>query len=315
MGGETHLKITHSSIMAKKKTKGKRKIVVQKRPRKKRKTKGKRRKVKGAGVFGNQFPTNRVIDSNQYWQLRAEIAGAEGRVLANLKDRQADYDRKEGNIEKIKQEVRDFTSLTPAQAAYARNLRTPVVNAGPPTIAVPPRASSTPAQAHSPAHADDPASQQMVLRNAAQFSHRVAGQRQRNQLQDSFEHLHQISQAAKLKREIGEAHDSPAKQRRPSPTRSAADAQLARLAGGSPPRTPTSPQRSHSAVARTAKKRQALIGAASPLAVGTPARKTSSVSASERDAARRGADEKLALLREANRQKQRQQEAARLDPG
>ena len=114
MGGETHLKITRSSIMAKKKSKGKRKIVVQKRPRKKRKTKGKRRKVKGAGIFSNQFPTNRVIDSNQYWQLRAEIAGAEGRVLANLKDRQADYDRKEGNIEKIKQEVRDFTSLTPA---------------------------------------------------------------------------------------------------------------------------------------------------------------------------------------------------------
>jgi hypothetical protein len=68
--------------MAKKKTKGKRKIVVQKRPRKKRKTKGKRRR--GAGVFGNQFPTNRVIDSNQYWQLRAEIAGAEGRVLEPL---------------------------------------------------------------------------------------------------------------------------------------------------------------------------------------------------------------------------------------
>ena len=129
MGGETHLKITRSSIMAKKKTKGKRKIVVQKRPRKKRKTKGKRRR--GAGVFGNQFPTNRVIDSNQYWQLRAEIAGAESRVLANLKDRQADYDRKEGNIEKIKQEVRDFTSLTSAQQAYARELRTPAVNAGP----------------------------------------------------------------------------------------------------------------------------------------------------------------------------------------
>ena len=45
MGDETHLKITHSSIMAKKKTKGKRKIVVQKRPRKKRKAqKGKKRK-------------------------------------------------------------------------------------------------------------------------------------------------------------------------------------------------------------------------------------------------------------------------------
>jgi hypothetical protein len=71
------------------------------------------------------------VDSNQYWQLRAEIAGAEGRMLANLKDRQADFDRKEGNIEKIKEEVRDFKSLTTAQQAFSQGLRTPVVNAGP----------------------------------------------------------------------------------------------------------------------------------------------------------------------------------------
>ena len=79
MRDKTHYIITLTSKMAKKKTKGKRKIVVQKRARKKRKTKAKRRR--GVGVFGNQFPTNRQVDSNQYWQLRAEIAGAEGRVL------------------------------------------------------------------------------------------------------------------------------------------------------------------------------------------------------------------------------------------
>ena len=124
----------------KKKSKQRRK---QKRPktkqtkRPKTKTTTKRPKSKGAGIFSNQFPTNRVIDSNQYWQLRAEIAGAEGRVAANLKDRQSEYDRKEANIEKIKAEVKDFTSLTPAQRAYAASIGTPA-NAAPPAHSGPP---------------------------------------------------------------------------------------------------------------------------------------------------------------------------------
>ena len=115
----------------------KKKIVVKRKPRTRKPTKPKKRarkkkQTKGTGIFGNHFPTNRTVDSNQYWQLRAEMAGAEGRVLANLKDRQADYDRKEANIEKIKAEVKDFTSLSPAQQAFAKALRTPpVANAGP----------------------------------------------------------------------------------------------------------------------------------------------------------------------------------------
>ena len=61
----------------------KKKIAVKRKPKTKKPTKPKKRvrkkkQTKGAGIFGNHFPTNRTVDSNQYWQLRAEIAGAEG---------------------------------------------------------------------------------------------------------------------------------------------------------------------------------------------------------------------------------------------
>eukprot|EP01045_Picozoa_sp_COSAG04_P037681 COSAG04_NODE_9741_length_835_cov_6.707880_1_plen_70_part_10 len=54
---------------------GKRRVVV--RRGRKRPAARKRRAPAGTGVFGSHFPTNRTIDSNQYWQLRAEIAGTE----------------------------------------------------------------------------------------------------------------------------------------------------------------------------------------------------------------------------------------------
>eukprot|EP01045_Picozoa_sp_COSAG04_P007198 COSAG04_NODE_370_length_15729_cov_5.743506_11_plen_326_part_00 len=104
----------------KKRTKGRRVVVVR------RKRRAPRKKA-GTGVFGSHFPTNRVIDSNQYWQLRAEIAGAESRASRSLKDRQAEYDRKEANIEKVKEEVRQF--VTPEGQARIRALNR--VDAGP----------------------------------------------------------------------------------------------------------------------------------------------------------------------------------------
>ena len=87
------------SSKSKKGKAGRRRVVVVRRKRK-RPAKRVKRKA-GTGVFGSHFPTNRTIDSNQYWQLRAEIAGAESRVGTRLKDRQAEYDRKEANIDKI----------------------------------------------------------------------------------------------------------------------------------------------------------------------------------------------------------------------
>ena len=62
---------------------GRRRVVVVRR-RRKRPAKRVKRKA-GTGVFGSHFPTNRTIDSNQYWQLRAEIAGAESRVVVGKK--------------------------------------------------------------------------------------------------------------------------------------------------------------------------------------------------------------------------------------
>ncbi len=63
------------------------KVVKPKRRRKPKKTAARRkpRKTrKGKAHYSSFFPTNRQIDSNQYWQLRAEIAGAEARVLSSL---------------------------------------------------------------------------------------------------------------------------------------------------------------------------------------------------------------------------------------
>eukprot|EP01045_Picozoa_sp_COSAG04_P009283 COSAG04_NODE_533_length_12959_cov_8.218497_13_plen_203_part_00 len=113
---------------------GKRRVVVRrarKRPARKRKAPA------GTGVFGSHFPTNRTIDSNQYWQLRAEIAGTEARVRSRLKDRQADYDRSEANITKIQKQVKEV--MTPEKiAAAARNVARDQVHAGPGTPATPP---------------------------------------------------------------------------------------------------------------------------------------------------------------------------------
>ena len=58
-----------------------------KKPKKSKKARKARKAKKGKGQFGNAFPTNRQIDSNQYWQLRAEIAGAESKVGVSMKDR------------------------------------------------------------------------------------------------------------------------------------------------------------------------------------------------------------------------------------
>ena len=115
---------------------GRRRVVVVRR-RRKRPAKRVKRKA-GTGVFGSHFPTNRTIDSNQYWQLRAEIAGAESRVGTRLKDRQAEYDRKEANIDKIKKQV-DKVMTPEIIAAAVRNSAMDGANAGaapPPTPAV-----------------------------------------------------------------------------------------------------------------------------------------------------------------------------------
>ena len=63
-------------------------------------TKKAKKSRRGKGQYSSFFPTNRQIDSNQYWQLRAEIAGAEARVATRLKDRQEDEKKSEKKVEK-----------------------------------------------------------------------------------------------------------------------------------------------------------------------------------------------------------------------
>ena len=103
-----------------KKTKGK-KIKVTK-PRKKPKASKKRKRGRGRGQYSNFFPTNRQVDSNQYWQLRAEIAGAEARVRTGLRDQKDDESKAkkkaETKVEKLEKEV---AALTP-QAAPTVNV-------------------------------------------------------------------------------------------------------------------------------------------------------------------------------------------------
>jgi hypothetical protein len=86
-----------------------------KKPKKSKKAKKAKKGKKGKGQFGNFFPTNRQIDSNQYWQLRAEIAGAEARVRTSLKDRQEDEKKADKKVAKLETEVKDFTKLSAAQ--------------------------------------------------------------------------------------------------------------------------------------------------------------------------------------------------------
>ena len=106
------------------------KPVKPKRRRKPKKTAARRkpRKTrKGKAHYSSFFPTNRQIDSNQYWQLRAEIAGAEARVRSSLKDRQDDEKKADKKVEKLEKEVKEFTTVTPADT---RTRRTPGTPAG-----------------------------------------------------------------------------------------------------------------------------------------------------------------------------------------
>jgi hypothetical protein len=106
------------------------KPVKPKRRRKPKKTAARRkpRKTrKGKAHYSSFFPTNRQIDSNQYWQLRAEIAGAEARVRSSLKDRQDDEKKADKKVEKLEKEVKEFTTVTPADR---RTRRTPGTPAG-----------------------------------------------------------------------------------------------------------------------------------------------------------------------------------------
>ena len=100
-----------------KKPKGKRIKVAKARVKGRSKKRRSKIRKRGGGQYSNLFPTNRQVDSNQYWQLRAEIAGAEARVRSSLKDRKDDEvkaDRKVANLEK---EVKAFT--TPAATTTA----------------------------------------------------------------------------------------------------------------------------------------------------------------------------------------------------
>jgi hypothetical protein len=94
--------------MAKKKTKAKKITVAKAR----KKGKSKKRKRPRRGQYSNFFPTNRQIDSNQYWQLRAEIAGAEARVRSSLKDRKEDEVKADKKVKKLEAEVKSWK--TPA---------------------------------------------------------------------------------------------------------------------------------------------------------------------------------------------------------
>jgi len=123
-------------------------VVKQKRPKKPKKSKKARKAKKakkgkkgkgqgqGQGQYSSAFPTNRQIDSNQYWQLRAEIAGAESRVRTSLKDRQEDEKKAEKKVTKLETEVKDFAKLSAAQQrqnfsqgpTIVQNISTPAVN-------------------------------------------------------------------------------------------------------------------------------------------------------------------------------------------
>ena len=88
-----------------KKTKGK-KIKV---TRARKKPKASKKRKRGRGQYSNFFPTNRQVDSNQYWQLRAEIAGTEARVRTSLRDQKDDESKAkkkaETKVEKLEKQV------------------------------------------------------------------------------------------------------------------------------------------------------------------------------------------------------------------
>ena len=99
-----------------------------KKPKKSKKAKKAKKGKKGKGQFGNFFPTNRQIDSNQYWQLRAEIAGAEARVRTSLKDRQEDEKKADKKVAKLETEVRGVAAAQQTPQVVINTGGTPAVN-------------------------------------------------------------------------------------------------------------------------------------------------------------------------------------------
>ena len=91
-----------------KKPKGKRIKVAKVKRKKPKRSKKRKRRTRGKGQYSDFFPTNRQIDSNQYWQLRAEIAGAEARVGVSQKDRKVEEEKKDEEVRKLRREVDDL---------------------------------------------------------------------------------------------------------------------------------------------------------------------------------------------------------------
>lgn len=113
------------------------KIKVVKPKRRRKATKGKkvavkpkrrRRGKKGKGQYSDNFPTNRQVDSNQYWQLRAEIAGAEARVRTSLKDRQEDEKKADKKVKDLQTEVRGVAAAQQTPQVVINTGGTPAVN-------------------------------------------------------------------------------------------------------------------------------------------------------------------------------------------
>ena len=110
------------------------KIKVVKPKRRRKATKGKkvavkpkrrRRGKKGKGQYSDNFPTNRQVDSNQYWQLRAEIAGAEARVRTSLKDRQEDEKKADKKVKDLQTEVRGVAAAQQTPQVVINTVGTP----------------------------------------------------------------------------------------------------------------------------------------------------------------------------------------------
>ena len=94
-----------------------RKKGAKKKPRKKRPTTKRRRK--GAGQYKTGVPANRMMESNQYWQLRAEIAGGESKVRTSIKERQAAEDKKDDELRRLRVEVGTLKGESRATTATA----------------------------------------------------------------------------------------------------------------------------------------------------------------------------------------------------
>jgi len=92
------------------------------------KPKRRRRGKKGKGQYSDNFPSNRQVDSNQYWQLRAEIAGAEARVRTSLKDRQEDEKKADKKVKDLQTEVRGVAAAQQTPQVVINTGGTPAVN-------------------------------------------------------------------------------------------------------------------------------------------------------------------------------------------